>query len=239
MKKIFLLSGLFMLSACAGIEPPKYVYDNSHKIDKKLNDDNVCFVVDIQNSTIKKGHQNLSISPFLGQEAYSPNNVKKKQYVYDAEYDNPYCKNPITIKRQIELSSISYPGTCYGSQYAGSVYTGATSNISPYGTVSTRINSIPQYNTVAYSCMRTQYYISIDFYNGNSLVGNIKNDGWSNYSDIDDTIRYYTDSFFNEIQNDYSKKNQKAYCSNCFKECESIWCNFGCSLKGCNIDENR
>lgn len=237
MKRFFAITSAFLLSACTGTERPMYVHENTHKLDKELDSGNVCFIIDNYTQTIKKGHKNLSVNPFLGQEVYNPANVAKKQMVYDTKYSNSDCKNPIKIKRQIEVSSISYPGTCYGAQYAGSVYTGSTSSISPYGTITTRINSVPQYNTTAYSCIKTEYYTNIDFYRDKDLLGSIQNNGWSKYSDIDDTVWYFTNSFFEQIKADYKQENRKEYCANCFEKCESAWCRLGCSLKQCSPNE--
>lgn len=237
MKTFLAITVAILLSACTGTERPMYLYENTHKLDKELDKGNMCFVIDNDTQTIKKGHKNLSANPFLGQEAYNPANIAKTQMGYDTEYSNSDCKNPIKIKRQIEVSSISYPSTCFGVQYTGSVYTGATSRISPYGTITTQINSVPQYNTNAYSCIKTQYYTNINFYHDKTLVGSIKNNGWSKYNNIDDTIWYFTSSFFNEIKTEHKQGTRKKYCANCFDKCESAWCRLGCSLKQCSPNE--
>lgn len=222
-----------MLSACAGPTMPTYKYTNNHKLDKVLEKCDSCLQIDNSKTTYKKGHKNLAISPFLGQEGYSADSVSKQSQKYEQEYYSDNCKNPVKLQRKIEVSSISYPDTCYGASYAGSVYTGATTNY--YGNMATTyIHTMPVYNTTAYQCMRTLYLTNIDFYQDKTHVGSIKSEFWSEYSNIDEVVGSFTSAFLSSVKNDIRREKHNDSCVGCYNDGASVWKNIGCSLRGCD-----
>lgn len=228
---------LCLLCACTGPNLPTHKYTNTHKLDNVSEQSNFCLQIENTQTIYKKGHKNLPVSPFLGQEGYSASSVTKQIQNYETEYVNNRCDNPIKLQRQIEVTSISYPDTCYGATYAGAVYTGAMTNY--YSNMSiTTVNSTPIYNTTQYQCTKTVYFVNIDFYKGNSKVGSIASEYWSEYGFIDNTIRHFTNEFLTKMKNDIkaNKKNRETTnsCASCYKESSSFLDNVWCSLKGCD-----
>ncbi|MCM1225394.1 MAG: hypothetical protein NC548_64205 [Lachnospiraceae bacterium] len=243
MKSYVFILILLILSACSGPTFPSYEYTYNHKLDEELKKCNFCLHIDNSKTTYKKGHQNLSMNPFLGQEGYSASNVNKYTKEYEQEYFNDRCENPISLQRKIEVSSISFQDICYGSSYAGSVYTGATTRY--YGNMATtHIHTVPVYNTTAYQCVRTLYLTNIDFYNGKKNVGNIKSEFWSEYRNIDEVVRRFTSEFLlnvkNDIKNDRRREKVKDSCNDCYKEDTGFWRSIGCIISCDNIiDDNK
>ena len=207
MKRHLLLLPI-VLSACSKTIP-FYTYENTHVLDEKLAQKNVCLIIDNKKTQYKKGTKELDSDPFLGNEGFSSSAVDKTTRDYDYAFVNDSCKSPIKLTRKIEVSGIFYPGTCSEKVYAGSVYTGSSTyssgrasatlignNIlgSYSGTTDTYIDSIPIYNTRRYPCIKEQYLTQIEFYHDSKYVGKIRNKYWST-SDTDETIDVFTEEF--------------------------------------------
>lgn len=245
MKRFFAISLVGLLTACTSEQPLEFSYKNLHKLDKDLVQPNACLVINNNKTIFKKGHKNLSIDPFLGQEGYSTASVSKQNRPYDNQYENQSCKNPIELTRKIEVSSISYPSSCIHFQYAGNIYTGSTTSYNSWNdTITTDIHSRAIYNPIEYACVRTSYYIDIDFYKGNQHIGNIESGKWQNHRDMDDTINKFTRTFIDNVRQDYmdkvrqeQNKEQQQHCAACFDNSKTFFGNLRCSLRGCSPDE--
>lgn len=206
LKKIILT--ILLLSACSqGV--PVYTYENTHIIDNILLDDDVCITIDNNKTTYEKGVEKLESNPFLGDEGYSADAVKKTKRDYEHTFKNTSCKNPITIHRDIKVSGIIYPGTCSENVYAGSYNAGSTTYSSGYtygnrignsvygsysGVSNTITNSVPVYNTRHYSCIKENYLTDIDFYYDSKYLGKIRNKYWES-TNADSTIDMFTKEF--------------------------------------------
>lgn len=199
---------VFALSACA--TDPMYIYENNHVLDDMLQGKDMCVVIDNSKTIYEKGVKTLEISPFLGEEGYSPDSVEKTERKYKYNFVNDTCKNPVSISMHIKVSSLVFPGTCAQAMYAGSVYTGSTTYSSGFGSATaignrvygsysgvsnTQIHSTPMYNTYMYPCMKETYVIDISFYKDSKYIGKIRSKEWSYESDTNDTIGVFIEDF--------------------------------------------
>lgn len=205
MKKSFLLFSI-LLCSCTGI--PEYNYETTNILDTDLKQEDTCIVIDNDNSLYERGTQMLPVSPFAGEEGYSSNNVKKDKSIYNHNFDNDVCSNPISITREISVSGIVYPGVCSDTQYAGSIPMGG--NTYTYGNTFggfysgssiTNTYSVPVYNNYNYSCTQARYFTEIRFYKGKKYLGQIKDVYW-NDNDTDETIDKFTEEFIEKLEQD-------------------------------------
>lgn len=218
MHKKNILLVLFLLGACA--KPvPFYTYENAHILDTILQTEDSCIVLDNDNTKYEKGVERLTTNPFLGDEGFSANSVKKTKRDYDYAFINDSCKNPISISRSIKVSGITYPDVCSEKVYAGSIYTGSTTYSSGYGsatrignsaygsysgTSSTHVNSIPVFNTHRYACTKETYLTEIEFYHGTDYVGKIGSKYWTE-DDTDYVIDAFSEEFIKIVQDGASQ----------------------------------
>lgn len=192
MKKLIILICGISLAGCAGSKMPPYRYENNHVLDDELNN-KMCMVIDNKSTIYMKGHKSLPSNPFTGNEPLDTNSVEKSEKPCEYDYKNDKCKNPINIRREIEVSSVSFPVTCVDKNYAGSVYTGGVTN--HYGNTSyTSISSMPVYNNSYYQCTRVDSVVTIQFYKDKTLLGFIGNRRWET-QDINKTIDSFTKEF--------------------------------------------
>lgn len=196
---------LLLLAACAK-NVPVYTYEDAHIMDNVLQEKDTCIIIDNEKTVYEKGVEQLSANPFLGSEGYSASAVKKTKRSYEHAFENTSCKNPITIRRDIKVAAIVYPGTCSESVYAGSYNAGSTTYSSGYinrgyysGTSNTITNSIPVYNTHNYACTKENYLTEIEFYQDSKYIGKIRNKYWED-TNADYTIDVFTEEFIKLLQ---------------------------------------
>lgn len=201
---------MIFLSSCTN--DIVYTYENTHIIDNLLQDDDICIVIDNNKTTYEKGVEKLESNPFLGDEGYSANSVKKTKRDYEQDFKNTSCKKPITIRRDIKVAGIVYPDTCSESVYAGSYNTGSTTYLSGYNygynysrTAHTVHHSVPVYNTHHYSCIKENYLTDIDFYYDSKYLGKIRNKYWESQN-ANSTIDTFTKEFLNIINKEKTQK---------------------------------
>lgn len=210
MKKALYLSFL-LLAACAK-NVPVYTYENAHVVDDALQKTDTCIIIDNEKTVYEKGVEQLSTNPFLGSEGYSASSVKKTKRTYENAFENTSCKNPITIRRDIKVAAIVFPGTCSERVYAGSYNAGSTTYSSGYtnyyggysGTSNTITNTIPVYNTRNYACMKENYLTEIEFYQDSNYIGKIRNKYWED-TNSDYTIDVFTEEFIKLLQKSSNK----------------------------------
>ena len=187
---------VLLLCGCAGNKIPEYRYENAHKIDGEITQKNTCIVIDNEKTTYKWGHMDLGGNPFrVGEGKFDPGKVSKTKASYDYDFDNDKCKNPITIRRAIEVSSISYPDICWSSEYVGTSYHGATTSYNSFtNTTNTSISGINHYKNVPYNCIKTSRLIEVNFYKDKTYLGQMQNQRW-NESNESETIDDFTAEF--------------------------------------------
>ena len=211
MKKIIIICVL-CLPCCVrqNVDTPnEYLYITTHKIDKEITQENSCINIDNSKSKYKTGYKHLSQSPFVDGSSFSRNDVTKTDKGnYGHYYDNNSCTNPINISRNIEVSSISYPGTCVRTEYAGQYSFGSYTNTQyTYNSLNNSIDSssttfndsMPMFNYIPYDCIKTRNLVTIDFYKDFTYLGHIEDKHWSE-KNTDKTIEYLTHEFIKKLE---------------------------------------
>ena len=187
-----------------------YDYENTHKIEDFLNVHDSCVVFD--ETQFQTGFKELNENPFYSNDPFEKNlgygrsDIKMTKREYDKEINNYKCTNPIKVRREINIYSISIPDVCEKASYAGSVYTGSTSYIG-YGRVNTFNNSFPVYNKELVPCRKTAFLTEIKFYKDKIYLGHISDKYW-NYNNLyHDKIFTYTYQFRDILELERKREN--------------------------------
>ncbi len=216
MNRAFLLS-VFLLFGCV-MEPcvdrcfegSGYDYENMHKIEQYLKSDDFCIV--FEGAEFSTGFKELDENPFYTNDPFNTNvgyarsGIKMTKRDYDKEINNYKCKNPVKVRREINVYSISVPDVCEKANYAGSVYTGSKTIVG-YGYMNAFNNSYPVFNTELVPCRKTLFLTEIKFYKDKIYLGYISDKYWAGDNMYMDKIFTYTYQFRDILELERKREN--------------------------------